>query len=64
MITLPGRAGKIPSSLLQIPADFCCAELASACLEDGGQYVYFREAGTLVLLYVGEAEPEDSLIPA
>ena len=55
---------KIPSSLLQIPADFCCAELASACLEDGGQYVYFREAGTLVLLYVGEAEPEDSLIPA
>lgn len=50
--------------LLQIPADFCCAELASACLEDGGQYVYFREAGTLVLLYVGEAEPEGSLIPA
>lgn len=50
--------------LLQIPADFCCAELASACLEDGGQYVYFREAGPLVLLYVGEAEPEGSLIPA
>lgn len=50
--------------LLQIPADFCCAELASACLEDGGQYVYFREADPLVLLYVGEAEPEGSLIPA
>ena len=44
--------------------DFCCAELASACLEDGGQYVYFREAGPPVLLYVGEAEPEGSLIPA
>ena len=51
--------------LLQIPADFCCAELASACLEDGGQYVYFREAGPpVLLLYVGEAEPEGSLIPA
>ena len=50
--------------MLQIPADFCCAELASACLEDGRQYVYFREAGPPVLLYVGEAEPEGSLIPA
>lgn len=59
-----GKGRKIPSGLLQIPADFCCAELASACLEDGGQYVYFREADPLVLLYVGEAEPEGSLIPA
>ena len=32
--------------LLQIPANFCYAELASAFPEDGGQYVYFREAGS------------------
>jgi fructoselysine transporter len=51
--------------MLQIPADFCCAELASACLEDGGQYVYFREAGPpVLLLYVGETKTEGSLIPA
>ena len=37
---------------------------SSLYLEDGGQYVYFREAGPPVLLYVGEAEPEGSLIPA
>jgi len=64
VITLPGRAGKYRAVCFRSPADFCCAELASACLEDGGQYVYFREAGPPVLLYVGEAEPEGSLIPA
>lgn len=37
---------------------------SSLYLEDGGQYVYFREAGPPVLLNVGEAEPEGSLIPA
>lgn len=37
---------------------------SSLYLEDGGQYVYFREAGPPVLLYVGEEEPEGSLIPA
>ena len=50
-------AGAAGSSLFPV--------LASACLEDGGQYVYFREAGPpVLLLYVGEAEPEGSLIPA
>ena len=37
--------------LLQIPANFCYAELASAFPEDGGQYVYFKEAGSSCLLY-------------
>ena len=42
--------------LLQIPADFCCAELASACLEDGGQYVYFREAARPCYYYMWEKQ--------
>lgn len=42
--------------LLQIPADFCYAELASACLEDGGQYVYFREAARPCYYYMWEKQ--------
>lgn len=38
--------------LLQIPANFCYAELASAYPEDGGQYVYFREAGSRPLAFM------------
>lgn len=38
--------------LLQIPANFCYAELASAYPEDGGQYVYFREAGSRPLAFL------------
>ena len=38
--------------LLQIPANFCYAELASAFPEDGGQYVYFREAGSRPLAFL------------
>ena len=39
----------ILGGLLQIPANFCYSELASAYPEDGGQYVYFREAGSRLL---------------
>ena len=38
--------------LLQIPANICNAELASAYPEDGGQYVYFREAGFRPLAFI------------
>lgn len=38
--------------LVQIPANFCYAELASAFPEDGGQYVYFREAGSRPLAFL------------
>lgn len=38
--------------ILQIPANFCYAELASAYPEDGGQYVYFREAGSRPLAFL------------
>ena len=38
--------------LLQIPANFCYAELASAFPEDCGQYVYFREAGSRPLAFL------------
>ncbi len=38
--------------LLQIPANFCYSELASAYPEDGGQYVYFREAGSRPLAFL------------
>lgn len=38
--------------LLQIPANFCYAELASAFPENGGQYVYFREAGSRPLAFL------------
>lgn len=42
----------IIGGLLQIPANFCYAELASAFPEDGGQYVYFREAGSRPLAFL------------
>ena len=42
----------IIGGLLQIPANFCYSELASAYLEDGGQYVYFREAGSRLLAFL------------
>jgi fructoselysine transporter len=38
--------------LVQLPANFCYAELASAYPEDGGQYVYFREAGSRPLAFL------------
>lgn len=38
--------------LIQIPANFVYAELASAYPEDGGQYVYFREAGSRPLAFL------------
>lgn len=38
--------------ILQIPANFCYAELASAFPEDGGQYVYFKEAGSRPLAFL------------
>lgn len=38
--------------LVQIPANFCYAELASAYPEDGGQYIYFREAGSKPLAFL------------
>lgn len=38
--------------LVQIPANFCYAELASAYPENGGQYVYFREAGSRPLAFL------------
>ncbi len=38
--------------ILQVPANFCYAELASAYPENGGQYVYFREAGSRPLAFL------------
>lgn len=38
--------------LMQIPANLCYAELATAYPEDGGQYVYFREAGSRPLAFL------------
>ena len=38
--------------LMQIPANLCYAELATAFPEDGGQYVYFREAGSRPLAFL------------
>jgi len=38
--------------LLQIPANLCYAELATAFPENGGQYVYFREAGSRPLAFL------------
>lgn len=38
--------------MLQIPANFCYAELASAFPEDGGQYIYFKEAGSRPLAFL------------
>ncbi|RPF47815.1 fructoselysine transporter (APC superfamily) [Hydrogenoanaerobacterium saccharovorans] len=38
--------------LVQIPSNLCYAELASAYPEDGGQYIYFREAGFRPLAFL------------
>ncbi|GLC78282.1 amino acid permease [Lacrimispora brassicae] len=38
--------------IVQIPANFCYAELASAFPEDGGQYIYFREAGSRPMAFL------------
>lgn len=40
------------ATLLQIPGSFCYAELASAYPEDGGHYVYFREAGFKMVTFI------------
>lgn len=37
---------------MQIPGSFCYAELTSAYPEDGGHYLYFREAGFKLLTFV------------
>lgn len=42
----------IIGGLLQIPANFVYSELASTYPEDGGQYVYFREAGSRPLVFL------------
>lgn len=42
----------IIGGLVQIPANFCYSELASAFPEDGGQYVYFKEAGSRPLAFL------------
>lgn len=39
-------------ALLQIPSNLCYAELASAYPEDGGYYVYFREAGWKIATFI------------
>lgn len=39
-------------ALFQIPSALCYAELSSAYPEDGGQYVYFREAGSKKLAFL------------
>jgi fructoselysine transporter len=38
--------------IMQIPANLCYAELATAYPEDGGQYIYFREAGSRPLAFL------------
>ncbi|MDO5329370.1 MAG: amino acid permease [Coriobacteriia bacterium] len=39
-------------ALLQLPASFCYSELSSAYPEDGGYYVYLREAGSRPLAFL------------
>lgn len=58
--TVAGAAGSalllvlsfLIGGLIQIPANLCYAELATAFPEDGGQYVYFREAGSRPLAFL------------
>ncbi|XCP85402.1 amino acid permease [Roseburia hominis] len=38
--------------IINVPANLCYAELATAYPEDGGQYVYFREAGSRPLAFL------------
>lgn len=42
----------IIGGFINIPANLCYAELATAYPEDGGQYVYFREAGLRPLAFL------------
>lgn len=41
----------IIGGLLQIPSNFCYAELASAYPQNGGYYVYIKEAGSRGLAF-------------
>lgn len=58
--TVAGAAGSslflvlafLIGGLVQIPANLCYAELATAFPEDGGQYIYFREAGSRPLAFL------------
>lgn len=58
--TVAGAAGSslllilafVVGGFIQIPANLCYAELATAFPEDGGQYVYFREAGSRPLAFL------------
>ena len=38
--------------LIQVPANLCYAELSTAFPEDGGQYIYFREAGSRPMAFL------------
>ncbi|PKM50499.1 MAG: fructoselysine transporter [Firmicutes bacterium HGW-Firmicutes-7] len=38
--------------IINIPANLCYAELATAYPEDGGQYIYFREAGSRPMAFL------------
>lgn len=38
--------------IMQIPSNMCYAEMATAYPEDGGQFVYFREAGSRPLAFL------------
>lgn len=38
--------------LINLPANLCYAELATAYPEDGGQYIYFREAGSRPMAFL------------
>ncbi|MDD3206242.1 MAG: amino acid permease [Lachnospiraceae bacterium] len=42
----------IVGGIINIPANLCYAELATAYPEDGGQYIYFREAGSRPLAFL------------
>ncbi len=42
----------VVGALLALPSNLCYAELASAYPEDGGQYVYFREAGSRFMAFL------------
>lgn len=45
-------AAFIIGGIINVPANLCYAELATAYPEDGGQYVYFREAGSRPLAFL------------
>lgn len=45
-------AAFIIGGIINVPANLCYAELATAYPEDGGQYVYFREVGSRPLAFL------------